>query len=279
MAPTGSDSSIEDQTASAAAGSYCAGAADLTIPVRDELRARLRGEDSAWRRKLRRRIGRRHAVVRRCEPDETIHLFGMLRRVAAGSRTAERPRHEAHPFHAAQRAHVVNGRANVVPVGRNGGHPTRIRRRARRREKRGHERSLPVGGQVAGIVHRRGTRGAAIAGHVHREHIEAGARQVRHPAVVLVWHVEGHFRRRAGAVNEEHDAVSEARVAKRRSGGDTLPHIQLRRLAGNRRHGRLHANVVIDREDLSAVVGDGRGLASGEKRTEQAMQTSMRLMR
>ena len=56
--------------------------------------------------------------------------------------------------------------------------------------------------EITGIVHREGARGAAVARHVHREHVEAGVREIRHPAVVRVRHIERHFRRYARTVHE-----------------------------------------------------------------------------
>src|SRR5438093_6237573 len=40
------------------------------------------------------RVGARHAVIRRREHDEPLHLLGMLRGISSGARTAARPRDE-----------------------------------------------------------------------------------------------------------------------------------------------------------------------------------------
>ena len=103
--------------------------------------------------------------------------------------------------------------------------------RIARRARRGDERRLPILGQVARVVHRRGPRRSAIAGGVHREDIEAGARQIRHPAVVLIRHVERDLSRSAGAVHEQDDAIGRRRFAQGRAGHHALADVDLRRLA------------------------------------------------
>ena len=67
--------------------------------------------------------------------------------------------------------------------------------------------ALSILREVAWVVHRRRTGRSAVAGRVHREDVEPGAREVGHPAVVLIGDVERHFGRCAGAVHEQHDAI------------------------------------------------------------------------
>ena len=128
---------------------------------------------------------------------------------------------------------------------------------------RRHELLLLLLREVAGIVHRRRPRRAAVAGGVHREHVEAGLREVRHPAVVAGRHIERDFGGRAGAVDEQHDAIG---GGIRHAFGDALAHVDLRGLPGDRRHDRFHRDLVIDGEDLARV---GPVCAESRRRQER----------
>ena len=76
-------------------------------------------------------------------------------------------------------------------------------------------------------------------------------------------------------MHEQHDAIGEALRAERRAGLHALTHVDLRLLPGNRRHGRLHAQVVIDGEDLIAVVGaEGGERPASSEGTEADLPTS-----
>jgi hypothetical protein len=153
-----------------------------------------------------------------------------------------------------ERAHVIDDGVDVVPVRCDRRERVRVAWLARRRD----ESSLSILGEIARVVHRRRTRRSAVAGGVHREDVEAGARQERHPAVVLVRHIERDFGGRSRAVHEQHDAVAERRGAQRRAGLHALADVDLRRLPRDGGYGRLHPHVVIDREQLLAIVtGDG----------------------
>ena len=55
-------------------------------------------------------------VVGRREHHLPVDLLRMLRRVAAGARTALRPGHGAHLVDMPERANVVDNRVDVVPV-------------------------------------------------------------------------------------------------------------------------------------------------------------------
>ena len=122
-------------------------AADLAIPVGREVFARLRVHRGAVRRILRRRGRRRGAVVGGREQHELAHLLRILRREAAGARAAERPRQQADFLHPAQRADVVDHRADVVPVGGDCRHRVRVARRARGLH---YERRLPILARLQG---------------------------------------------------------------------------------------------------------------------------------
>jgi hypothetical protein len=56
-------------------------------------------------------------------------------------------------------------------------------------------------------------------------------------------------------MNEQHDTIGERRRAQRRSGRYTFAHVELCRLPGNCRHRRLHAHVMVNRQQPVAVVG------------------------
>ena len=124
--------------------------------------------------------------------------------------------------------------------------------------RRAAERRLLLGRKIARVVHDVRPRRAAVARHVHREHVEAGGREIRHPAVVGVRHVERHLGRRAGAVHEQHDAIVARRAALDRRGLHALAHVELRRLAFDRRHDGPIRNVVIDGQNVLAVLAGRR---------------------
>ena len=136
--------------------------------------------------------------------------------------------------------------------------------------------------EIAGIVHRRRPRRSAVAGHVHREHVEAGAAPDTPSSCSPDRRVEGDFGRRAGAVDEQHDAIGRRRAARHHPGQHALAHVELRRLSGDRRHRRLHADEVIDRQQPVAVVGasstrgtndrDERRLATSDTRIAPSLQ-------
>ena len=218
-------------------------AADLAIPVGIEILTRLLVHRHALAERPRGRVRARLAVVRRREHHEPLHLLRMLRRIAGGARAAARPRDERHAIDMPQRADVVDRRADIIPIRDHRRQRVRIARRARRLDEAG----LLLLRQVAGIVHRRRTRRAAVARHVDGEHIEARLREKRHPAVVLIRDVERHFGRRSRAVHEQHDVVARCGRAAREH---SLAHVELRRLSLDGRHRRLHLHVMIGRQQL-----------------------------
>ena len=79
-------------------------------------------------------------------------------------------------------------------------------------------------------------------------------RQIRHPTVVLIRHVEGDFGRRAGAVDEQRDAIGGRSAAQSGSGLDHFAHVDLRGLAGDRRDGGVDLDVVVEAQQAVAVV-------------------------
>src|SRR2546422_1239070 len=70
-------------------------------------------------------------------------------------------------------------------------------------------RRLTIFREVAGVVHRRRSSRSTVAGRVHREHVEARARQIRHPAVILVRNVEREDRK-STRLNSSHGYISYA---------------------------------------------------------------------
>ncbi len=158
-----------------------------------------------------------------------MHLLRMLPRVAAGARSAERPREQAHALDVPQRADVVDDGADVVPVRGDRRHRVCVARRARR----GDEGRLTLPREVAGIGHRRRAHRPAVAGRVHREDVEAGLREKRHPAVVGLRDVEGDLGRRAGAVDEERHTIGARRAAQRRARQDALADVDRHLLTGD----------------------------------------------
>ena len=182
-------------------------------------------------------------------------LLGMLRRVAAGARAALRPAGQVDALDVPQAAQVRDDGADVVPVRRDRRRAALKRRRARRGDERRDEQRLLCAREVARIVHHRRPRGSSVAGDVHREHVEAAVGQIRHPAVVGVRHVERHFRGRARAVDEQHDA---RRSVQQRAALDALAHVELGRLSVHRRRRRTDRHVMVDAEQLGAVGHRGR---------------------
>jgi len=107
---------------------------------------------------------------------------------------------------------------------------------------------LLIGRQVALVVHWPGPGRAAIAGHVDREDVIAGRRQIPHPAVILIGHVEADFGRRAGAVHEQHHLVAGAVAQHFRQGA--LADIELGFLARDGGHRGYHRHGVIARRNV-----------------------------
>ena len=103
------------------------------VPKRGEIVAGLRIHGSVGGRDLGRRrlFGGVELIIARCQKHELLHLFGVLRRVAAGTRPAERPGHKADLRNVPQRQQVVDHGPDVVPIGRDGGHLLAVGRRAR----------------------------------------------------------------------------------------------------------------------------------------------------
>jgi hypothetical protein len=159
-------------------------------------------------------------------------------------------------FHTAQAPGSNRRPAQVVPVGSDRRQLVWIRRCAWRGEKRGDQLRLLLGRQVARIVHGRRARRTAIAGEVQREHVEAGIGKVAHPAVALVGDIEGHRTRRPGAVHEDDHAIGQRGSAEHGARADPLTHVELRVLSFDRRHARLHGDVVVDRQAAIAVVAE-----------------------
>src|SRR5262249_52765737 len=88
---------------------------DLSVPVGDEFAVRLRVEGGRAGLLCRLRAGR-SAVVRGRQQYQVCYFFRMKCRVAARSRTAERPRQNADLVDMPQRSDVVHGSADIVPV-------------------------------------------------------------------------------------------------------------------------------------------------------------------
>src|SRR5438105_12574491 len=106
----------------------------------------------------------------------------------------------------------------------------RIARRAAGGKQAGYKPGLLLRRQVAGIVHRGGTRRASIARGVHRKHVESRAGKVRHPTIVLIRNVECHLRRSTRAVHEENNAVFATGRARYGRWLSDLPDVDLREL-------------------------------------------------
>ena len=175
----------------------------------------------------------------------------MLAGVTTGTRAAERPCDQADLIHMPQRPHIVHRGPDIVPVRLDGRQRMRVARRARRRS----EGDLAIVREIARIVHRRRPRRPPVAGRVHGEDVVARAREVGHPAVVLIRDIERHFGRRSRAVDEHDDSILQRRAAQSRTGEHFFADVDLSRLAGDGRHRRLHVDVVIDRQQPLAVVG------------------------
>ena len=179
----------------------------------------------------------------------------MLRGVAARARPAERPPEQRDFVGPTQRADVFDDRVDVIPVGRN----RRQRMWIARLAGCGNEPRLTIAREITRIVHRHRSRRSPVPGGVHGEHVEARPREVRHPAVILIPHVERDFRRRAGAVHENDHAIGGNRAPNRRPRLHALTDVDFRRLSRQRRHGRPNFDVVIDREQTVAVVRADHG--------------------
>ena len=231
--------------------------AELPIPVRVELLTRLRVERRAGGRHGRGGGRGRVLRVRRGQQDQFVNLVRMLRRVTAGPRPAERPADEADLLHTPQGADVLHDGVDVVPVGREGGRVLPVAGFARRGKHRRHEQLLLRGRKVARIVHDERPRRSPVPRHVHRKHVEPCGGEKGHPAVVLIWHVEGDLGGRPGAVDEEDDPFALRGAGRSGRVRHALTHVELRGLARNRGHGRANTDVVIDRARRLRTGADG----------------------
>ena len=83
-------------------------------------------------------------------------------------------------------------------------------------------------------------------------------RQVGHPTVVLIRDVEGHFRRRTRAVDEQGYAIGCRSAAQDGSRFHHFAHVDLRELAGDGRHGGVNLNIVVEAEQAVAIVRECR---------------------
>ena len=180
----------------------------------------------------------------------------MLRGPATGTGAALRPGDQVHLADAAQPGDVVHRGADVVPVGPDAGQGAGISLRAADAEQ-----LLLLRRQVALVVHLRRTGGAAIAGHVHREDVIAGGRQIGHPAVILVGHVKAGLGRGARAMDEQHDLAPGAAPHHRRQGA--LADIEFYGLPSDGQGLRCGGDMVIARDRL------GRDRRRGEGRRQQ----------
>lgn len=79
-------------------------------------------------------------------------------------------------------------------------------------------------------------------------------REVGHPAVVLIRNVEGHFGRRARAMDEQRDPIRGRSAPKHGSGLHHFAHVDLRGLTGDGRDGGVNLHVVVEAEQAIAVV-------------------------
>ena len=158
VAPTGSDASICVHTDSAAAGSCWSSQPSCR-------RQFARKSDSDGTLKAAPSAGLRVGAAparRACTPGEHHELcdfLGMLRGITARARPAERPADQAHPLDAAQLAQIFDDRIDVGPIGSDGRSVLRHWVRPSR---------------------------ASVARHIHREHVETGRREIRHPAALVV---------------------------------------------------------------------------------------------
>ena len=84
-------------------------------------------------------------------------------------------------------------------------------------------------------------------------------RQVGHPTVVLIRNVEGNFRGRARAVDEQRHAVGSRSAAQHRSGFHHLAHVDLRELSGDGRDGGMNLDVVVEAQEPAAIVRESNG--------------------
>ena len=84
-------------------------------------------------------------------------------------------------------------------------------------------------------------------------------REVRHPTVVLIRNVEGHFGRRARAVDEQRDAIGGRSAAQDGSGLHHFAHVDLRGLSGDGRHGGVNLDVVVEAQQAVAVIAKSAG--------------------
>ena len=118
VAPTGSEASISDQTTSLHRRIVPASAQPIWRSQLASNSARdwvLNGTPAAG--SFAGGPARRRAVVGGASSTSRFTFSRMLRGVAAGARTAERPGHQADALDAPQRADVVDGGVDVVPVG------------------------------------------------------------------------------------------------------------------------------------------------------------------
>src|ERR1700730_2277338 len=97
----------------------------------------------------------------------------MLRGVACGARSTERPGYDANLVHVAECSNIIDDRANIIPIGRNRGHLVRIARRTLHRYQVRNERGLLFACKVTWIVHWRGPRRPSVTGHIHCEYVES----------------------------------------------------------------------------------------------------------
>src|SRR5215471_11238493 len=107
----------------------------------------------------------------------------------------------------------------------------RITWRALRLQYRRKKQRLLAGGKITRVVHFQRSSGPPVAGRIHRKDVQASVGQERHPAVVLVRHVERYFGWRARAVHENDGTAVKIGSGRNRCGFDALTHVNLSALS------------------------------------------------